>query len=613
MEPKYPDLSNSKIISFDTETYDPELIELGNGVYRKDGNILGISIANEQGFKEYYNLGHKGIEPQEKQKNIRYLTHILGLEIPKIGTNILYDLDWIENWANIPIKGRLNDIQLAEPLIDENSRRYNLDKLGMKYLNRKKEKSRPEQICEENGWKGGFRKHLWRMSYLDVKNYAIEDAIMPIEIFKQQYGIMHEEELLYVYYMEMGLIRLLLQMKKQGARVDHNKVEEGANYLYKIVTEKENYLNNKYGKFNYNSSKQIAKKLDALGIKYNYNPPTELMMAKGITQGNPNLDKDALKAIDHDITKTIIEVRTAYKILHTFFINAFNDHAVDGRIHCNFNPMKTEAGGTKSGRFSSSDPNLQNIPAKEEVFGKLCRGVFIPEEGHLWGKLDYSQIEYRLIAHYGQGPRSEEIRNKYRNNPSTDYHQLIMDWTGTNRKDAKVLNFGMAYAMGPNSMSRKFGWPYERARQLIDLYNETVPFVRYTRNEVVKMAKKRGYIKTILKRRARVTPLMRSEGKEYSMFNRLIQGSAADLMKKGMKDAYDAGIFNVLLPHLTVHDELDQSIPITKEGFEAYEELQNIMEKAITLNVPVKVDAEIGSSWGELEDYNEEVKRRYVA
>lgn len=608
----YPDLSRSKIISFDVETYDPELTELGNGVYRKDGNILGVSIANEQGFNEYYNIGHKNISSEERHKNIEYLTHILGLDTQKIGTNILYDMDWIENWLNIKINGDLHDIQIAEPLIDENSRKYSLDKLGLKYLNKGKRKSIPEKICKENNWKGDFRKHLWKMSYKDVREYALEDSIMPIKIFKEQYKILKEEDLLYIYNIEMGIHRLLLQMKKQGVRISGKKINEGTKNLYNIIKETEEYLFNKYGKFNYRSSKQIAKKLDELGIKYNYNPPTKLMMAKGIFKGNPNLDKDALKAINHDITETILKVKGAYFIMNTFFINAFNNHNVNGRIHCNFKPMKTEIGGTKSGRFSSSDPNLQQVPGKEEVFGKLCRSVFIPEENCLWGKLDYSQIEYRLIAHYSQGPKSDEVKKKYNNDPNTDYHQVIMDWTGTIRKDSKVLNFGMAYAMGPNSMSRKFGWTFERARQLIDLYNETVPYVKYTRNQVIRIAKRRGYIKTILKRRARVTQEMKILGKEYSMFNRLIQGSAADLMKKGMKDAYDAGIFDILIPHLTVHDELDVSIPKRKEGFEAYEELQNIMEKAITIKVPIKVDAEVGHSWGNLEKYTEEIKGRNV-
>lgn len=605
----YPDLKDSKLISFDIETFDPMLIELGNGVYRKDGNIIGVAIADENGFAEYYNIGHPGCEKEIRNKNLAYIKDVLSLPCDKLATNILYDMDWLENGYGIKINGRLNDVQVAEPLLDENSRKYNLDELGIKYLDRKKYKTEIDFYCEQHNLKGDARKHLWRMPYSTVRPYAIEDVLMPIEIFSHQRSKLKEEELIPLYGMEMELIPLLLQMRKQGVLVDKNKISHGVKFLDHTITEGEIYLYNKYGEFNYNSSKQIAKLLDNLGVAYGYNRPTEKMLVRGITKGNPCLDKEALTAINHDLTINIINVRTAYKIMNTFFINGFHNHSVDNRIHCEFKPLKSEIGGTKSGRFASARPNLQNIPAKEKAFGDLCRSVFIPEPGCLWGKLDYSQIEYRLIAHYAEGPRSEEIREKYNNDPNTDYHKLVMDWTGTNRKDAKVLNFGMAYAMGAVSMSKKFGWELVKSEQLKALYNEEVPFVKFTRQRVTNVARKRGYIKTILNRRARVTQLMREQGKEYSMFNRLIQGSAADLLKKGMLDSYKAGIFNVLHPHLTVHDELDVSIPEAKEGHEAFMELKHLMEQAIKLKVPVTVDAEIGKSWGELEDYD---RNKYV-
>ena len=180
---------------------------------------------------------------------------------------------------------------------------------------------------------------------------------------------------------------------------------------------------------------------------------------------------------------------------------------------------------------------------------------------------------------------------------------MIMDWTALNRKKAKALNFGASYFMGPGTCSELFGWTYEEAEKLLKRYHEEVPFVKETRGHVVSIAKGRGYIKTILGRRARVTEHMRIHKKEYSMFNRLIQGSAADLLKKAMYDAYNKGLFNVLIPHLTVHDELDISVPIKKEGFEALDELKSVMEKAIILKVPVIVSVETGQSWGEVEKY----------
>lgn len=596
----YPDLNNSKIISFDIETYDPELIEKGPGVYRRDGNILGVSIANENGFSEYYNIGHYDCIPEEKSKNIKYIDHILKINCPKIGANILYDMDWIENWWKLKINGELNDVQVAEPLIDENrkllglKRPYSLDSLGQKYLGLGKQKTEIELFCEKNKLKGDPRKWLWKMPYELVRKYGKQDALLPIKIFKQQYSILKEQNLLPLYYIEMGLHRLLLQMRKVGVRTDKQKIQNGINKLNALIIKGKTILNKKYGYFNYNSSKQVAKIFDKLRIEY---PLTN--------KGNPSITKEVLAKMEIagiEIAKEIRDVKTADKILHTFFINSFHNFSILNRIHCSFFPLSTDKYGTKSGRFSSANPNLQQIPSRG-IHKKLCRSVFIPEEGYDWIKLDYSQIEYRFIVHYSIGPKSDEVREMYNNNPKTDYHKMVMEWTGLDRPIAKNLNFGTAYFMGVNTCAEKFGWTLEQADNFLKLYCKEIPFIIPTRNHVVKVAKQRGYIKTILGRRARVTEQMRIMRKEHSMFNRLIQGSSADLLKKAMKESYDAGIFNTLIPHLTVHDELDVSKPRTKEGDEALKELKHIMETTIKLKVPIKVDVEIGSSWGSLEDY----------
>jgi DNA polymerase I-like protein with 3'-5' exonuclease and polymerase domains len=596
----YPDLKDSKIISFDVETYDPELKTRGPGVYRRDGNILGMGIANEQGYAEYYDIAHPGCDQYLKNKNKAYLKDVLAIDCKKIGTNILYDLDWTENWWEVPVKGELHDIQVAEPLLDENRRQlglshpYSLDSLAEKYLNKKKQKNEIDAFCLKNNLKEDSRKWLWKMPASLVRKYGIADVKLPLEIFRHQWAMMSKQDLLTLYHMEMGLHRLLLQMRKVGVPTSKEKIDKGIEKLYYLIKEGKHNLKSKYGEFNYNSGRQIAPVMDKLGIRY---PLTE--------KGNPNLDKKVLGKMATSgvqLAVDILNLRTADKTLKTFFINSFHNYSILGRIHCSFFPLSSDEYGTKSGRFSGAHPNLQQIPS-EEPYGKICRSVFIPEEGHLWGKLDYSQIEYRFIAHYAIGSKADEVRARYNNDPSTDYHKMIMEWTGLNRKKAKVLNFGTSYFMGAKTISETFGWSLDEAKELLAMYFEEVPFVKETRSHVVNVGKDRGYIKTILGRRARITERMRIERKEHSLFNRLIQGSAADLLKKAMYDAYNAGIFNVLIPHLTVHDELDVSVPNNKEGFEALDELANIMEKAIELKVPVKVDVEIGESWGELKDY----------
>lgn len=585
----------------DIETFDPN-ISLGPGVYRDDGCILGVSLATDDGYAEYVNIGHRGIAAEERAANIAFVSDVAALNVPKVGANFMYDIDWMENWdgMGIKIRGDLHDVQVAEPLLDEYAASFSLDTLAKKYLGEGKKKEIPAEICERNGWKGDFRAHLWKMRYEDVREYAIGDARQPIDILKKQIEELHKQDLYELYRIEMGLYPLLLRMRKNGVRVDVDQREASRAQLQEEVNKIQDELFAEYGAFNWNSSAQIAEVFDSIGLEYPRSAET----------GNPSITKDFLEECEHPIAQKLNRGRTAQKIISTFINGAFTEHCVDGRVHCTFKPVKRDDGGTVSGRFSSSDPNLQAIPSRDEEFSRLCRSILIPEPDCDWGKIDYSQIEYRFIAHYARGERAEEIREKYRTDPKTDYHQLVMDWTGVDRFTAKRLNFGMAYFMGPPSMARKFHYTLEEARALQNRYMENVPFMGPTRSAVVDVGKGRGYIKTILGRRARVSPKMKAMKKEYVLFNRLIQGSAADLLKKAMKDSWDAGVYEYLTPHITVHDELGVSVPRTRAAREAYRELKRIMETAIALKVPAVADAELGASWGttvEIFDTEEEV------
>ena len=322
--------------------------------------------------------------------------------------------------------------------------------------------------------------------------------------------------------------------------------------------------------------------------------------------GNPNLDKDSLPKLKdkHPIVKAVLDFRH-YNTLINMFLIPYLEMQVNGRLHCSFNPLRSDDYGTVSGRFSSSRPNLQQVPAMDDddesgegsLKGKIIRKLFIPEEGHTWAKLDYSQVEYRIAAHYAIGPGAEQLREDYRNNPNTDYHQRIQDKTGFDRRQTKRLNFGASYGMGVETASKKFGWTREEAEMFLEAYHKAAPYLKVTRKKVVSVAERRGYIHTLMGRKARVHP----SRKLSSFFNRLIQGSAADIMKNGMVLAYEKGLFEILLPHLTVHDELDVSVPPTKIGQEALQELKHTMEHALELDVPLRVDCGEGANWAEAE------------
>lgn len=629
----YPDLSKEPYIQFDIETYDPNLLKKGTGVYRKDGFILGVAISGAPGSpSEYYSLNHIDTTRSEAEKNKKYLTDILGSQIPKLGTNIKYDLDWLENFEGIKVNGRLHDIQIAAPLLDEYRFSYSLENLAQDLLGESKKNDLPFKWALSHGLPVKKRsdavKYLKDMPYNVVRPYALGDVDLPGRIFEIQKRQMEEQGLIEIYDLECKVIRVLLQMRKTGVRLDVDRLYRVGMAIKDEVYLKEQKLFKQLGrKVNIKSTKDKQWILDKFGLEYPHNPPTKLMREKGVTKGNPCIDKNVLKSLKHWSAQAILEL-THLKQLDSLYIGPYMDLLVGDRIHCDFQQLRADDSGTVSGRFSGKNPNLQQVSAKKEdeedvtnplLKGKIIRDLFIPEEGCVWNKNDWSQIEYRLISHYAMGPGADLIREKYQNDPKTDYHSEVQRMAGfpmdeEYRKLAKTLNFGIAYSMGPSRMAKTYSWDLEYAKELHTLYHSKVPFVRYTSNRVAAKAKQTGFVFTLLKRRARLdketlkfleTRDKQYKDRSYVMFNRLIQGSAADLMKLAMVQAYEKGLFDTLPLHITVHDELDVSMPKTKEGFEVALELKNTMENCVKLRVPIISDAEYGKTWGSLSPLEE--------
>jgi DNA polymerase I-like protein with 3'-5' exonuclease and polymerase domains len=621
----------SEIMTVDIESYDPNLDKLGPGVYRKDGNVLGVAVSKSGVIREYLDLGHPNLPESRKLYNLRRLRDLMADPCPKLGANFGYDLDWIVNDLGMPVKGVKHDIQIAEPLLNAYRRSYSLDALSVDYLGEHKKDDeillwcRKHGLIKENDDKTPPQKFLYLMPFELASRYALSDIDQTARIFEKQWPQIVEQELVQVYEMESELLDIFCMMRKNGIRIDTQKQTKLIYTLDDYIKEQSRALYKEYGKFNYNSSKQLADLFDILKIGYNKTD-----------KGNPSIKNEDLDAIEHPIGNVLRQVRKAEKVLNTFVNGAFINYNTNNRIHCNFYALRGDGFGTVTGRTSAQDPNLQQVPhpidPKDAAeigfdFGKACRDLFISEENHDFGKDDFSQIEYRFIGHYAIGDRSSEIRDRYINDPETDYHQLVMDWTGVDRTTAKRLNFGMAYYMGVGAMSKKFGWTLDKAQQLINKYFDEVPFIKDTREKVVDVATKREYIKTIYGRRARLNPDMlvwkekaeeikekaklerRTMTKEeykyvrmnpcYPLFNYLIQGSAADLTKKAMVDCYKKGLFDILKLHLVVHDELCVSVPQSVEGIQAYREMKETMQNAIKLKVPVMSEAQIGPSWGE--------------
>ena len=578
---KFPNLENEKIIALDIETYDPDLKELGPGP-RRNGKILGVAIATKD--KSWY------FEDSESD----LYTWLHSIEHKTfIGANFMYDMDFLQYKGFNP--KTVLDVQIAEPLIDENQGHYSLDFLGNKYLGLGKMKDEIQEFCDLNGLKGDPRKHLYKMPPALVGKYAKIDAELTLKVFEKQLPILEEQDLVSVFDMEMRLFPLLMKMRRQGVRINRKGLYDLDEKYSEIIEDTQKKLDSFCGfKVNINSRIDMAKAFNKFGYHYNYNERTEKMI-EADKDPNPCFNAAFLASCDHELARYASTIRT-YRSIKSKFLDGLDKFIINGRLHCMFWPMKREEFGTVSGRFSSAKPNLQQIPSND--FKKDIRSLFLPEEGHLWGRGDESQIELRMLAHYAIGEGSDEIRNRFIKNPGTDYHQECADMTGMDRKPAKTINFGVVYGMGVAKLCASLGLSENEGREVLNNYHDKLPFLKQTTREIQRVAESRGYIRTILKRRRRFP----DKNLCYKAANSLFQGSAAEVMKKIMVDAYDKKIFDVLIPHLTIHDELDYSIPPTKEGEEAEKELKYIAENCIKFRVPLKFDLERGPNWGNLSE-----------
>ena len=596
---RYPNYSHADIIAIDIETREHDFLVLGPSNYRKPkGHILGVAIAFGD-HAEYYNV----FDPNDKA----YIRHALAIDIPKIGHNILYDVDWLES-EGFTVNGRLIDTMIAEALIDNNKASYSLDSIAKEYLQETKEDTEIIRWLDENGIKPTKSKpaqdYLHLIPHDIVRSYALQDVGIVLNSWPTMSSYIKKLGLEKVFDLECELLRVLLYMRKTGVRYDTSVSKECSTQVNQILTQNNKILRDKYGSLNVNSGRDLAYLFDIFGIPY---PQTD--------KGNPSITRDLL---EHLVEEKELEHYTVHDYLPLLILNAkrlgkserdyisgIRDKYIceDGEtIRCTFHPTRDDSNfGTVSGRFSSSKPNLQQITSKERdsFIGGLCRRPFVPLPDHDWVKIDYSQIEYRFMAHYAKGQGSKEVRENYNLDPNADYHQYIQDLTGLPRPIAKNLNFGIAFGMGISKMRKLYGWSEYKAQEVLDTYHNGAPYVKHTMYDVARVAKQRGSIRTIYGRLAQLP----DKNKAYVMFNRLIQGSAADLLKKAMVDIYKSGILDDVHLHLTVHDELDFSIPKGEEQDDTILALKYMMQDALTLRVPVVAEVSKGPNWGDVEKY----------
>ena len=606
-----PNLSNEKHIALDIETYDPEIkLSLGH----LSGYIVGVAIA-VPGRSWYFSLSHPESENLQPSLFYEWMRDQVCSEDKTIyGANLPYDLSFL-NQINIDIRGKLFDIQIAEPLIDENAFSYSLDTLAHKYLGTGKVEGKMEAWARENlGKREKLKSNIYRMPAHIVEEYAKADAELPLQIARRQKAIMKRERLTQVFELEQDLMHLMLRMREHGVRIDVDKVDAAASVFFKDEIQFHKQLNEIAGeKINVNAAASIGKMCDDLGLEY---PRTE-------KTGAPSFKKGWLEANigTHEVFDLILKVRKASKIRATFLEGSIKKYLRDGRIYTRFNQLRSDEFGTVTGRFSSSHPNLQFIPSRDENSKKLLRGLFIPEEEHTWVKADYSSIEPRMALHFSDGMM--DVKQWLWNNKDADVYKPMLDaLPGFKRSLIKAIYLGISYGMGKQKMADQLQMTKDEVIPFINTFNNAVPYVRKLSNNAGGVAAHLGYITTLMGRRRRFNKYesagewgqpaldydeaLRVYGPgnvkrafTYKAFNAFIQGSSADIMKKAMVDLHKSGIFErIPYPHLTVHDELDFSIPKGQEK-EIIPEIQDIMENCVNLTVPMNVDITKGDNWGE--------------
>ena len=451
---------------------------------------------------------------------------------------------------------------------------------------------------------------MWRLNSRFVGAYAEKDAELTLKLWNMMHVGLKEQSLMDVFNLETSLLPVLLDMREKGVKVNIDGAEAAKK---KLISLKKDLIADIKNETGVSVEPWVAKSVASVFDHHNlYYERTE-------NNGQPSFTKAFLQACSHPVAAKILRLRELDKASNTFIDNILK-FAHKGRIHCEFHQLRSDDGGTVTGRFSSSNPNLQQIPARDPEIKAMIRGLFIPDDDCKWGSFDYSSQEPRLLVHYCasmgakyRSPMIDSVVDEYHKGDA-DFHQMVADMANISRKQAKTVNLGIMYGMGVGKLSHTMDISKDEAKALLAQYHEKVPFVKGLADLVSAQASAHGKIRTMSGRLCRFDmwepktfgyskPMKLEQAQKeygpilrraftYKALNRLIQGSAADQTKVAMAECYKEG----LVPLLTVHDELCFNVESEKQAAKITE----IMENSTPLKVPSKVDQELGDNWGEV-------------
>ena len=601
---EFPDLRHAQEIAIDLETYDPDLKKLGTGSVIGRGKVVGIAVATD-GYSGYFPFDHEGGGNLDKDLVMKWFKDICESTADKIFHNAMYDVCWIRSMG-FKINGRIYDTMIAASLVNENRYRYDLNSLGWDYVGQGKNETELNNAAQE--WGVDPKADMWKLPALYVGNYAERDAELTYSLWRVMQKELSDQDLGSIFNLETDLFPCLVDMRFKGVRVD---TESAHKLKQQLSTEEKTLLSEVTKETGVEcqiwAARSIAKVFDKLKLPYERTEKTQA----------PSFTKNFLSNHEHPLVKKIAKAREINKA-HTTFIDTIIKYEHKGRIHADINQIRSDQGGTVTGRFSYSNPNLQQIPARNKDLGPLIRSLFIPESGCEWGCFDYSQQEPRLVVHYASLDQDTSVfgvKEAY-DDGDADFHTIVAKMADIPRSAAKTINLGLFYGMGKAKLQAELGVSKDKAEELFNIYHSRVPFVKSLMKSVSNRAQQRGQIRTLLGRLCRfhlwepnsfgmhkALPFEQAVQEHgpgikraytYKALNKLIQGSAADMTKKSMLDLYKEGI----VAHIQIHDELDISV----ESPEQAKKIVEIMENAVKLEIPNKVDYESGKNWGTIND-----------
>jgi Mesyanzhinovviridae DNA polymerase len=620
-----PDLTGGELVALDLETRDVSLSEgHGPGWAHKAGYICGVSASWMDGSEIrsiYAPVRHPDSKCLDPIRVKNWVKAIFAGARRIVFHNAPYDLGWLRVEWDLEPPVAPDDTTAMAVMIDETTLHFDLDYLCHLRGLPGKDEGLLREAASAYGWeKGDVKKNLWQLPARFVGNYAEADTRSTLLLAQSLEPQMHKEGVWNAYHTERSLIPLCLEMRRRGIRIDEDAADQAVKALEAKRDTALKELEDITGERRITMEtirtvKWLETHHDLAKIKYPRTPKTNRGSFRSGKTGGWMRDHH------HPLPRTIA-VADKYDEAANKFIRGFiMDYAHRGRIHASINQFRSDEGGTRSHRFSYSDPALQQMPERDPELGPLIRGLFLPEEGTVWGAHDYSQQEYRMIVHCAallNCTKVEEAVRAYHDNPKTDFHQLVVEMTGLDRKRAKDTNFAKAFGAGVPKFASMIGRPEEEAREIYDQYDKLLPFVSEAARMCTKAASNRGYIKLIDGARCHFPFYLPADSKDFTKeftnpqrldkarelwgnirlkrtwvhkaFNRFVQGSSARQTKLAMLQCWREG----LVPMLQMHDDLNFSHAKEAEALRVAE----IMRSAVKLLVPAGVDSEFGPNWG---------------